>query len=392
MCDLTQDSLLALTRSLPFEKNGYIFKDVLESNESHTIFLVNSKNYKNVKFGVKATPKLKVKNYVYSLSQKYEQIQNHNIQDNSNVLTKDFEILKLLNSPTILSAYDFFEDKDNYYIVGEFCELGSLRKLLKNKEIKSFKKKIYLMKKITECVAFCHSNYIAHRDIRPDNFLIDKYFRPKLCNFGMAERFKAESISDHNNINYRNDISNCIIDNFSGNIAYISPEIILNTPYNPFKSDIWALGVTFFEILNGCLPWGKCPKSVMEDLICQGEFIMPRNVPDDIAKLINQCLSVNPNERPTAQQILSNPIFDHVKSQNTESYSNISISHLAAHINLISPTIPKSSTLKLKALSSFRSSFKSKPHVPISKSIKSSKPVCRSLISSKPLIPIILKE
>ena len=111
MCDLTQDSLLALTRSLPFEKNGYIFKDVLESNESHTIFLVNSKNYKNVKFGVKATPKLKVKNYVYSLSQKYEQIQNHNIQDNSNVLTKDFEILKLLNSPTILSAYDFFEDK-----------------------------------------------------------------------------------------------------------------------------------------------------------------------------------------------------------------------------------------------------------------------------------------
>ena len=146
---------------------------------------------------------------------------------------------------------------------------------------------------LINAVAVCHRKQIAHRDIKPTNILIDSYGKPKLADFGLCYQAKAgEKITSH-----------------SGSTGFMAPEEFSNKPYDPFKADIWSIGITLFILYAGQLPWSAKQKPEMIEEIKKG-FQHPLKFKEDpIMQLICVCLQVDPDKRPTAEELLNDPMF-----------------------------------------------------------------------------------
>ena len=169
--------------------------------------------------------------------------------------TNETELRTLLNlaHPNIISLYEYFYDKTNslLLIILEYCPGGSLDDLLKDLRKKNLINNTQLLipretlyeycSQVVKALKYCHSRGVAHRDIKPANLLLDKNGRIKLADFGLASKLDP---NDKNGKVLR-----------VGSKPYLSPEIINGSNFDPFKSDIWALGVTFYELASGKLPW-----------------------------------------------------------------------------------------------------------------------------------------
>ncbi|KAK8842562.1 hypothetical protein M9Y10_025420 [Tritrichomonas musculus] len=302
-------SLAPLISSLPFQKHDYEFLSVIGSGGSSVVFKVKSSKYNDTYFAAKVTPK--------------------SFELNKN----DFYALKYFTHPYIISIYDYFEDDKNNFAILELCSNGSLASLIKSDQIKSRDDMLFYMKKLTEAIYFCHLNGIAHRDIKPSNVLIDSYGRPKLIDFGICEMLYFNPDSSTNEVpkedyySSRKKGKQQLIRKFFGSNPYLSPEIILKESYDPFAADVWSLGVTFYEIATGSLPWHTQSEKVMRDSICQASICFPSTIPKDIQSLIYLMMQVDPSQRPTMKSVSSCSLFQEEVS---------SIFHFSHHRNSFS--------------------------------------------------------
>ncbi|EAY04133.1 AGC family protein kinase [Trichomonas vaginalis G3] len=191
------------------------------------------------------------------------------------------EILSKLNHPNIVRIYDYFIEQDISFIILEYCSNGSLLDLVKTqKRITQEKINKYTLQ-IVDALSFMHSKGIAHCDIKLSNILIDQYDRAKLCDFGLSH--------------YITNDSNKINDNkIRGTLNYMAPEVIIGKEFCPFKSDVWSFGVTFPFI-------SRDPFTILRDIKNGYIKIFPRYGP--LARIADQCLNLDPLERPTMAQI-----------------------------------------------------------------------------------------
>ncbi|OHT10275.1 CAMK family protein kinase [Tritrichomonas foetus] len=258
-----------LASNLPQTINGYTFEKLIGKGGFSRVFLVSFPKYK-IKFCAKVMPK--------SL-----------MTDNQN----DIDYLLNLEHPNIIRIYDQFIIGAMSYCIIEYCPGGNLHDVITDGKLKGKDKLLFFMQQILLGLEFCHENHVAHRDIKPANILIDRYGRPKLIDFGISVNIEPGEL----------------LRDFSGSRPYCPPEVILAQPYDPYKADIWSLGVTFYIMVVGQLPWPKEPEKVMNTAIEQAQYTIPRNVPPAIAKMISSMLQVDPEDRPTVKAILSNGLF-----------------------------------------------------------------------------------
>lgn len=195
-----------------------------------------------------------------------------------------------LNHPHIIRIYDTFEDEFSNYLVMEYCSNGTI----KDKGNLSYDKFVYYAKQILSAVAFCHSNNIAHRDIKPDNIFLDQYDHAKLGDFGMAKKFQDNEKSNEK----------------CGSLLFTAPEMHLYQEICPFKADIWALGITFFYMATGQYPFQATTREQMIQMISRGEIdynYYPIN--PKIRFLLKKMTSKNSENRLSAEKLLELPIF-----------------------------------------------------------------------------------
>ena len=257
-----------MAQNLPVTINNYTFEKMIGRGGFSRVFLVSTPKY-NFKFCAKVIPQ--------SLQ-----------KENSN----DMDFLLHLEHPNIIRVYDQFVVGSMSYIIIEYCSGGSLQELISHHKIRGQKKILFFMRQILLAVKFCHDHHIAHRDIKPSNILIDRYGRPKLIDFGISMNVEpGEMVRD-----------------FSCSKPYSSPEVILTQPHDPYKADIWSLGVTFYYMIFGKLPWPKEEK-VMIPAIEQAHFTIPRNTPPAIAQMITSMLHVDPEGRPQVDTLLKSGLF-----------------------------------------------------------------------------------
>ena len=140
----------------------------------------------------------------------------------------------------IVSIYDVGEDGDIYYIVMEYVEGMTLKQYIQKNDPIPIEKALDIMKQITAAISHAHHNGIIHRDIKPQNILIDHEGNIKITDFGIAIALSSTNITQTNAV--------------LGSVHYLSPEQARGGMANK-KSDIYSLGIVMFELFTGRLPF-----------------------------------------------------------------------------------------------------------------------------------------
>src|SRR5690606_29619990 len=145
-----------------------------------------------------------------------------------------------LTNPNIVSIYDVGEDGDMHYIVMEYIKGKTLKQYIQEFSPLSAARSVHIMKQLTSAIAHAHENGIIHRDIKPQNILMDEEGNVKITDFGIATSLGATSFTQTNSV--------------IGTVHYLSPEQARGG-LATMKSDIYALGIVFYELLTGELPF-----------------------------------------------------------------------------------------------------------------------------------------
>ncbi|KAG9402243.1 hypothetical protein AC1031_006866 [Aphanomyces cochlioides] len=145
---------------------------------------------------------------------------------------------------------------------------------------------------------YMHANHICHRDIKPENILVSNDGFYKLGDFGVAYMFTQD------------DDSNALqLKSTEGTYHFLAPECTTGEPYDPFKVDVWALGVTIYAMLFGTVPFGATAESVPAILasIRDDMLELPKEVGHDLEQLLRGMLDKSPENRLSVDAILHHP-------------------------------------------------------------------------------------
>ncbi len=155
------------------------------------------------------------------------------------IFKRESEILMKLRHPNIIHLYDTIIDEtnENVYLIMDYYSRGDFSKFLKNRPLKE-KYAIKYLKQLSEGLKYLLSNNIIHRDLKPQNILVSDIGDIKITDFGFARYFD-------------NDI---MIQTICGSPLYMAPEIMKSQKYD-YKSDLWSVGVIFYEMLVGKTPF-----------------------------------------------------------------------------------------------------------------------------------------
>jgi len=153
------------------------------------------------------------------------------------LLNNEIFVLSRLRSPHILELLDVFQTASNLYLITEYCEEGDLRRLLSRKARLGESEALALLGGLLEGFKVMNSKGVVHCDIKPDNVLLADG-KPKIADFGFAMTLDSPQCSQ----SYQ-----------AGSPIYMSPAALLSGEYS-LKSDVWSLGVLYYELLIGFPP------------------------------------------------------------------------------------------------------------------------------------------
>ena len=226
-----------------------------------------------------------------------------------------------VKSPWIVDLKASFQEDDYLYLVMEFLPGGDLMNFFIKKDILTEEEAKFYIAELILSIESIHKLDCIHRDIKPDNILIDKNGHIKLSDFGLAKI--SEKLYEKNN---KNSLINNLNENENeekkheknyscvGTAYYVAPEVLTKKGYGQ-EIDWWSVGVIFYEMLVGYAPF--CSKETSE--VCHkilnwkkylkipSKVKISREAEDLIAKLIN-----NSNVRlglNGAEEIKSHPFF-----------------------------------------------------------------------------------
>ncbi len=145
-----------------------------------------------------------------------------------------------LSHPNIVEMYDVGEDNGNYFIVMEYVEGKTLKQLLKKRGNLTLSESIDIMLQLTDGMAHAHDSYIIHRDLKPQNIMITDDGGIKITDFGIAMALNSTQLTQTNSV--------------MGSVHYLPPEQASGKG-STIKSDIYSMGIIFYELLTGILPF-----------------------------------------------------------------------------------------------------------------------------------------
>jgi eukaryotic-like serine/threonine-protein kinase len=145
-----------------------------------------------------------------------------------------------LSHPNIVEVYDVGEDNGQYYIVMEYIEGYQLKQLLKKRGKLTLTEVIDIMLQVTDGMSVAHDAYIIHRDIKPQNIMIQDNGMVKITDFGIAMAMNSTQLTQTNSV--------------MGSVHYLPPEQASGKGAT-LQSDIYSMGILMYELLTGKLPY-----------------------------------------------------------------------------------------------------------------------------------------
>ena len=190
-----------------------------------------------------------------------------------------------LNHPNIITIHEVGEFEGKTYIVMEYVEGESLKERLSKQEL-SLDKTIEMATEVCKGLSEAHQAGIVHRDIKPDNILLDLKGRVKIADFGLAKVKGVSRLTKQ--------------ESTLGTVNYMSPEQTRNEDVDR-RSDIFSFGAVLYEMITGRLPFeGDYEAAVTYSILHEDPDPVARykaNVPDGLQSIINKTLAKTPDER-----------------------------------------------------------------------------------------------
>ena len=195
-------------------------------------------------------------------------------------LMTEAQLVAGLSHPNIATVYDFTVEGEYACIVMEYFP-NSLDKELAREGSMAVNKAVDIITKICEALSYAHSMGFVHRDIKPHNVLLAADGSPKVTDFGIARASDLSSVTSS-----------------KGTPLYMSPEQCKGTSID-IRSDIYAVGITFYELLTGKTPFkGSIPQlyrmHIEEEVPGIPESF---SVPSNIEDVIRKCMEKDPKDR-----------------------------------------------------------------------------------------------
>ena len=230
--------------------------------------------------------------------------------ENKKRLLYEIDILSHLNHPNIIKFCGLKKTVNNWYLVTEFCNGGSLSENLKKYMAhyqRPFTEEIvqYLMKQIISAIQYLHFNKILHRDLKLDNILISfpsEYDKTslnmmnctvKLIDFGFATKLSGPLT--YTALGTPTNMDPAILTNIKTGIP--------NAGYNE-KADIWSLGTICYEMVVGTRAFSGNSMEELFQRVKNGKYSLPLTLSKEVVDFINKMLQQDPNQRLTANQLL----------------------------------------------------------------------------------------
>ncbi|KRX01735.1 Protein kinase-like domain [Pseudocohnilembus persalinus] len=208
---------------------------------------------------------------------------------------KQKKVMKKLSSPHVVKMYDVFNDPKTTYIILEFCKDGDLDHYIRRKGgMLNEKDACDVLNQLLEGFKNLVELGYIHRDIKPANSLVENGVH-KVADFGFAKKV---------DITGRQLIKEAV-----GTPLYMSPQLLQSQPYTA-KSDIWSIGMMFYEMIFGKTPWPcRDLNSFVRNMRSQPlRFPYNKKIGSETKSFLQGCLQYDEAKRFTWDQVLSHPI------------------------------------------------------------------------------------
>lgn len=268
---------------LPKSINGYMIIEEIGYGTSSKVYkAVHSKSRQMV--ALKCLPKYKK-----------DSCSKENIE-------KEAQIMQQIDHPFIISYLETFEDERNFYIALEFAERGSLHSVLNMQGKLSEKFAIKIITQLVMTLNYLHTQLkVAHKDIKAENIMFDRYFNIKLIDFGFAEKF---------------DDVDSPLNNYCGSPNYIAPEIVRKEEFT-CSSDIWSLGILVYLLNFGKFPYEDDNVDSLLKRIATEPISIPEVEADDLKEILEMTLQRDPSKRASIKEILQCGYVDAILQQSS---------------------------------------------------------------------------
>ena len=225
----------------------------------------------------------------------------NNICFNYKSIQQETSVMRLINESDYIIKYfgSYYSRQSNtIWLILEYCSSGSavdlmlsMGRTLSEVEVST------IMEMVLKGLIHIHKINLIHRDIKGANILLSEDGCAKLGDFGVGIQMTDEQ--------YRT--------SKKGSPYWMSPQVILNKNYD-MKTDIWSLGITCMELVEGEPPYGDLkPEEVMEKIAKNppkcGDIIDVKEHTEDFVDFVNLCLEINPLKRPSADKLIEHPFI-----------------------------------------------------------------------------------
>lgn len=209
----------------------------------------------------------------------------------------EVNIMKALDHPCVIKMHDIVNRPTSVCMVLEYMQGGDLlTRITSNKALSEQTSKLFFLQ-MCLAVQYLHAKGITHRDLKPDNILLqdgNEETLLKVSDFGLSKFVQTDSV----------------MRTLCGTPLYVAPEVLMTGGRGTYTSkvDIWSLGVVLFTMLSGTLPFSDEYGSPATEQIKRGKFSFRhriwRNVSAPARKLIMDILTVDPKSRPSLEDIM----------------------------------------------------------------------------------------
>ncbi|CAK9087723.1 Calcium-dependent protein kinase 25 [Durusdinium trenchii] len=243
----------------------------------------------------------------------------HKAEQDSSALRAEIKNLRMLDHPNVVRLYEVNEDAEAVFLLMEYCCGGDLFSLVTESHEGRVSEKVArsFAEQMLSALAYCHSMGIVHRDVKPENFLLEGIVEKdaslatlKLADFGIATHIRCAESHSEGQVN--------------GSVPYMAPELFTKRWSSLVRdsqgdrhllaaSDLWSCGIVIYVMLSGDLPYGSDEYRIASGEPPDFSKEVWQNVSPEAIDLIRKLLQPEVEERWTASQAVRHEWFTNLK-------------------------------------------------------------------------------